>query len=140
MSLTPPKYKDYLIIKAIHRLVFSFTLYFNLTTQISSALITVLLLRIHCISEVDASQAAKDTKEPPKKKSKLLGEVDLNSSEVQKLLKQKSKHTGALAEVGRMLLLWILNFARFNTTKLFFIPSYLGNRQQGALVLRTMSV
>lgn len=91
MLLTPPKYKDHLVIKTIHR-------------QISSALITISLLRFHGFAEADASQAAEDTKEPPKKKSKLLGEVDLNSSEVQKLLKQKSKHTGALAEVGRMLL------------------------------------
>ncbi|XP_052779218.1 protein MCM10 homolog isoform X1 [Mya arenaria] len=36
--------------------------------------------------------------EPPKKKSKLLGDLDLNSPEVQQLLKKKSKHTGALAE------------------------------------------
>ncbi|XP_053376741.1 protein MCM10 homolog [Mercenaria mercenaria] len=36
--------------------------------------------------------------EPPKKKSKLLGDLDLNSPEVQKLLKKKSKHKGALAE------------------------------------------
>ncbi|KAL5014940.1 hypothetical protein ScPMuIL_009210 [Solemya velum] len=41
-------------------------------------------------SEVEAEQ--------PKKKSKLLGNLDLNSDEVKKLLKMKSKHGGALAE------------------------------------------
>lgn len=52
------------------------------------------------LTEVDPS-LSKDSgsKEPPKKKSKLLGDLDLNSPEVQRLLKKKSKHTGALAEV-----------------------------------------
>ncbi|KAK6993455.1 protein MCM10 [Biomphalaria glabrata] len=36
--------------------------------------------------------------EPPKKKPRLLGNVDLNSEEVKKILKAKSKHKGALAE------------------------------------------
>ncbi|KAH9503642.1 minichromosome maintenance- protein [Bulinus truncatus] len=36
--------------------------------------------------------------EPPKKKARLLGNVDLNSDEVKSILKAKSKHKGALAE------------------------------------------
>lgn len=39
------------------------------------------------------------SQECSKKKSKLLGDLDLNSPEVKKLLKMKSKHKGALAEV-----------------------------------------
>ncbi|XP_050412773.1 protein MCM10 homolog [Patella vulgata] len=41
--------------------------------------------------------ASTDT-EPPKKRSKLLGNVDINSPEVQKLLKAKSSHMGAYKE------------------------------------------
>ncbi|XP_061187039.1 protein MCM10 homolog [Saccostrea echinata] len=37
--------------------------------------------------------------EPPKKRSKLLGNIDENSEDFKKLMKSKSKHTGALAEV-----------------------------------------
>lgn len=38
--------------------------------------------------------------EPKKKKPRLLGGVDLNSEEVQRLLKAKSSHKGALSEVS----------------------------------------
>ncbi|RUS77986.1 hypothetical protein EGW08_014247, partial [Elysia chlorotica] len=47
-----------------------------------------------CGRELRHSASAK----PPKKKSKLLGDVDLNSDEVKALLKAKSKHKGVLAE------------------------------------------
>ncbi|XP_046363448.2 protein MCM10 homolog isoform X1 [Haliotis rufescens] len=39
-----------------------------------------------------------ESKEPPKKRSRLLGNVDINSAEFKKLLKVKSAHKGALAE------------------------------------------
>ncbi|CAL1542750.1 unnamed protein product [Lymnaea stagnalis] len=41
---------------------------------------------------------SKSVKEPPKKKSRLLGDVDLNSDDIKSILKAKSKHKGALAE------------------------------------------
>lgn len=41
-----------------------------------------------------------ESKEPPKKRSRLLGNVDINSAEFKKLLKVKSAHKGALAEVS----------------------------------------
>ncbi|KAK3612028.1 hypothetical protein CHS0354_021704 [Potamilus streckersoni] len=47
---------------------------------------------------VSDSSRGKHTEGPPVKKSKLLGNIDLNSEEVQRLLKARSKHTGALAE------------------------------------------
>ncbi|KAL3851925.1 hypothetical protein ACJMK2_015620 [Sinanodonta woodiana] len=50
------------------------------------------------LSENSGSSGAEHTEGPPVKKSKLLGNIDLNSEEVQRLLKAKSKHTGALAE------------------------------------------
>ncbi|XP_046562191.1 protein MCM10 homolog [Haliotis rubra] len=39
-----------------------------------------------------------ECKEPPRKRSRLLGNVDINSEEFKKLLKTKSAHKGALAE------------------------------------------
>jgi hypothetical protein len=47
----------------------------------------------------DDNTGDSSSKEPPQKKSKLLGDLDLNSPDVQQLLKKKSKHKGALAEV-----------------------------------------
>ena len=38
--------------------------------------------------------------QPPHKRSRLLGDIDLNSPEVQKLLKANSSHTGAVNEVN----------------------------------------
>ncbi|XP_060557335.1 protein MCM10 homolog [Ruditapes philippinarum] len=46
----------------------------------------------------DDNTGDSSSKEPPQKKSKLLGDLDLNSPDVQQLLKKKSKHKGALAE------------------------------------------
>nr|KAG5687342.1 hypothetical protein BaRGS_023776 [Batillaria attramentaria] len=56
-----------------------------------------------CKMSGGASQGSSDDRErreaaPARKKSRLLGDVDLNSEEVQKLLKAKSSHKGALAE------------------------------------------
>ena len=47
----------------------------------------------------DDSKEDRESSEPPRKRSKFLGNVDLNDPDVQKLLKAKSKHKGALAEV-----------------------------------------
>ncbi|XP_062585653.1 protein MCM10 homolog [Saccostrea cucullata] len=41
----------------------------------------------------------KEPEEPPQKRSKLLGNIDENSEDFKKLMKSRSKHTGALAEV-----------------------------------------
>ena len=49
--------------------------------------------------ETESKDNDPDSSEPPKKRSKFLGNVDLNDPEVQKLLKSRSKHKGALAEV-----------------------------------------
>ena len=38
---------------------------------------------------------------PPRKRSRLLGDIDLNSPEVQKLMKANSSHSGAVNEVRR---------------------------------------
>ncbi|XP_059141197.1 protein MCM10 homolog [Physella acuta] len=52
-----------------------------------------------CLPDDDsASPHQTSAREPPKKKSRLLGNVDLNSDEVKGILKAKSKHKGALAE------------------------------------------
>ena len=40
------------------------------------------------------------TNSPPAKKSKLLGNVDLNSDEIQKLINAKSAHANLLSAVG----------------------------------------
>ena len=50
-------------------------------------------------NSAEASQSDKET-QPPKKRSRLLGDLDLNSEEVQKLLKKKSSHDGELSEVS----------------------------------------
>jgi hypothetical protein len=44
----------------------------------------------------------KQTQEPPRKKFKLLGNIDENSVEFKQLMKARSKHTGALAEVSEI--------------------------------------
>ncbi|XP_052282669.1 protein MCM10 homolog isoform X2 [Dreissena polymorpha] len=58
--------------------------------------------RVAEVMDADAETSPKSQggvcMEPPKKRSKLLGDLDLNSPEVQQLLKTKSKNTGALAE------------------------------------------
>ncbi|GFR66544.1 sensitized chromosome inheritance modifier [Elysia marginata] len=48
--------------------------------------------------EQESSSRSPRPGKPPKKKSKLLGDVDLNSAEVKAILKAKSKHKGVLAE------------------------------------------
>ena len=48
--------------------------------------------------------------EPASKRSRLLGNVDPNSEEVRQLLKARSSHTGALAQVGLSLSLMNLFF------------------------------
>ena len=48
--------------------------------------------------------------EPASKRSRLLGNVDPNSEEVRQLLKARSSHTGALAQVGPSLSLMNLFF------------------------------
>ena len=40
--------------------------------------------------------------QPPRKRSRLLGDIDLNSPEVQKLLKAGSSHASAVNEVNYM--------------------------------------
>ena len=61
-------------------------------------------------TETESTTSPVESKEPPKKKSKLLGSVDLNSPEVQQLLKKKSKHSGALAEVEKACFKgWVIN-------------------------------
>lgn len=52
--------------------------------------------RIHNSCDINDK---KQTQEPPRKKSKLLGNIDENSAEFKQLMKARSKHTGALAEV-----------------------------------------
>jgi len=51
------------------------------------------------------SPAERATREPEKKRSKLLGNIDLDSPEVQKLLNAKSAHANLLTEVRD---LWFL--------------------------------
>ncbi|XP_067684495.1 protein MCM10 homolog [Haliotis asinina] len=46
----------------------------------------------------DQPDTGNESKEPPRKRSRLLGNVDINSEEFKKLLKTKSAHKGALAE------------------------------------------
>ncbi|GFN84512.1 mcm10-like protein [Plakobranchus ocellatus] len=48
--------------------------------------------------EQNRSARSPKLSEPPKKKSKLLGDVDLNSDEVKTILKARSKHKGVLAQ------------------------------------------
>ncbi|XP_060069195.1 protein MCM10 homolog [Ylistrum balloti] len=45
------------------------------------------------------SKEDRSVQEPPKKRSKLLGNIDVNSEEFKQLMKVRSKHKGALAEV-----------------------------------------
>ena len=52
-----------------------------------------------CVENEDNKQSS-PPEEPPKKRSKLLGSVDIDSEEFKKFMKDKSKHTGALAEVS----------------------------------------
>lgn len=47
----------------------------------------------------DISSSSSSLLSPPAKKSKLLGNVDLNSAEVKKLMKMKSSHVGAITEL-----------------------------------------
>ena len=49
-----------------------------------------------------ASKSSSDENEgpPPKKRSKLLGDLDLEDPEVQKLLKKNSSHAGVLSKVS----------------------------------------
>ncbi|XP_069141681.1 protein MCM10 homolog [Argopecten irradians] len=49
-----------------------------------------------CSNESNEDSCAK---EPPKKRSKLLGNIDVNSEEFKQLMKVRSKHKGVLAEV-----------------------------------------
>ena len=53
-------------------------------------------------SNIPATDSCESEKEqqPPKKRSRLLGDLDLDSEEVQKLLKKKSNHDGQLSEVN----------------------------------------
>ncbi|XP_041348945.1 protein MCM10 homolog [Gigantopelta aegis] len=48
---------------------------------------------------IDDKPTDVQSEEPPAKRSRLLGNVDLNSEEVKKLMKARSSHRGALAEV-----------------------------------------
>ncbi|KAK3104155.1 hypothetical protein FSP39_024878 [Pinctada imbricata] len=51
--------------------------------------------------DVDQENKSKSAEEPPKKKSKLLGNIDENSEEFKALMKTKSRHTGALKEAEK---------------------------------------
>ncbi|KAJ8301914.1 hypothetical protein KUTeg_020901 [Tegillarca granosa] len=51
------------------------------------------------LDSIEAKDDDIPTEEPPKKRSRLLGSLDVNSEEFKKLMSIKSKHTGALAEV-----------------------------------------
>ena len=46
-----------------------------------------------------SSTSRSSSQEPPRKKSRLLGNVDINSEEVKAILKARSKHQGAVMEV-----------------------------------------
>ncbi len=52
------------------------------------------------LAAAGADEPEKELRAPKKKKSRLLGDLDLDSEEVQKLLKKKSKHEGQLDEVS----------------------------------------
>ncbi|XP_063407676.1 protein MCM10 homolog isoform X2 [Mytilus trossulus] len=52
--------------------------------------------RIHESHDMDNNEP---TEERPRKRSKLLGNIDENSAEFKELMKARSKHTGAIAEV-----------------------------------------
>ena len=50
-------------------------------------------------SDVTSDGASSGEREPAKKRSKILGDLNLNDAEVQQLLNTKSKHAAALTEV-----------------------------------------
>ncbi|OWF36082.1 protein MCM10 homolog [Mizuhopecten yessoensis] len=59
-------------------------------------------VRKRVAENMDSTDKAKDgscIQEPPRKRSKLLGNIDVNSEEFKQLMKVRSKHKGALAEV-----------------------------------------
>jgi len=49
-------------------------------------------------SSTSSGKSKKSSLEPPMKKSRLLGNVDMNSDEIKAILKARSKHQGALTE------------------------------------------
>ena len=71
---------------------------------------------LFCSVEDDSKGTDRESSEPPRKRSKFLGNVDLNDPDVQKLLKAKSKHKGALAEVR----CYNLHLIKNHVTKSFF--------------------
>ena len=54
---------------------------------------------------------------PPQKKSRLLGDLDLNSAEVQKVLRADSAHSSALSEVRTSRVCVCVHLLRGNTIK-----------------------
>lgn len=58
------------------------------------------LIALVTVSDAVETVSGSRGEEPKKKKPRLLGGVDLNSEEVQRLLKAKSSHKGALSEVS----------------------------------------
>ena len=79
----------------------------------------VMIIGLKCYlfrSVEDDSNEDRQSSEPPRKRSKFLGNVDLNDPDVQKLLKAKSKHKGALAEVR----CYNLHLHKNHVTKSFF--------------------
>ena len=62
--------------------------------------LTVALILGDSAEETQSSESRSSNSAPPKKKSRLMGDLELDSSEVQRLLEARSKYDGQLTEVS----------------------------------------